>query len=988
MGAEHDDAEHAAGSGPEGSRESGHPDHPELGAHRRTYRPVRRKPSAYALLVLVLAPGAGLLYLLVLLACAVVGRGGGPAPGVAGALGLLVPFVVRVCWYRRHTGVEFRLHENGLVAVTARGREVVYPWRTTAVFTDGWDRFKLATPQGAVVTLGPPGRRPAFGGERIKGLRTRTVIRGAQVAEDEEWDPAIRQGVLSAQTEPAVRTALSGGEVPVGDLVLSRSGVTVRRGRGRDDFSAWQDVRSLELSPEGLLMISSRGRDFPTHFMRYRYRVANLDLFLALSRQLHENAVRCAPGPAAGTSEPAPPTPVRTPDAVPDSAGPDSAGPDSPPPGSSAPGSSAPDPSTPAPGSTAPVPVPAASQSGPTPAATAPSRPSPAPARTAAAVPRDEVLDLLSHYLVLGMGAWAAWALGTRDEIDGVGVALLAVVKAVIGVIAGMLAGLLVTTAIAATWKAGGEIVLEAAIRWFRHRRFVASAALTLGAFVGPLALLFLLFRAFPSRLVPLAMLLFFGGWAVLLAVARCLPSENAAVRHLPDAPAVLLVALACEQLVSGDVLTVAPAAGLFFPIALWLSWRGRRWMRTAPRRTVQAAADVVLSVELGLVLTLFMVWLANVLSFTPPQVTVVLEVVEKVQGLTEVHWLYWMAAYTALALGSYALLRWPTLVVRAQRRLRPARFGSSRLPVRLATNAVQRSFSGINIAVMVALIFLVAVAPVSEGAWKRPVERRYALEVERREYAEGSAAAYPGGSASASRPRTPRSPARSTWRTSTGTSSRAPAPARAVPRLRRTGSARAAPARPEAAAVAEARRPPPPLRPATQRHRGPRRRGESGTLSRRDGASPLRSPVRGELADGYLGLASRDLDEAAVGLHPGRGLAVQPSRTSRSLAPNATGSSVRPTWPPGNSAVALPTRWASRSAATAGSRARESRPTPTTSFGAAVRRASRSGACPLNEQSTCSRKTGRLAIIRRTVAASASAAASTSAPAPAPAPF
>ncbi|WP_411096110.1 hypothetical protein [Streptomyces sp. 020-2-3H-GM] len=753
MGAESDDAEHAAGSGPEGSRESGHPDHPELGAHRRTYRPVRRKPSAYALLVLVLAPGAGLLYLLVLLACAVVGRGGALAPGVAGALGLLVPFVVRVCWYRRHTGVEFRLHENGLVAVTARGREVVYPWRKTAVFTDGWDRFKLATPQGTVITLGPPGRRPAFGGERIKGLRTRTVIRGAQVAEDEEWDPAIRQGVLSAQTEPAVRTALSGGEVPFGDLVLSRSGVTVRRGRGRDDFSAWQDVRSLELSPEGLLMISSRGRDFPTHFMRYRYRVANLDLFLALSRQLHETAVRCAPGPAAGTSEPAPPTPVRTPDAVPDSAGPDSAGPDSagpawPPPSSSAPdssapGSSPPEPSTPAPDSTAAVPVPAASRPGPAPAATVPAGPSPAPARTAAAVPRDEVLDLLSDYLVLGMGAWAAWALGTRDEIDGVGVALLAVVKAVIGVIAGMLAGLLVTTAIAATWKAGGEIVLEAAIRWFRHRRFVASAALTLGAFVGLLALLFLLFRAFPSRLVPLAMLLFFGGWAVLLAVARCLPSENAAVRHLPDAPAVLLVALACEQLVSGDVLTVAPAAGLFFPIALWLSWRGRRWMRISPRRTVQAAADVVLSAELGLVLILFMVWLANVLSFTPLQVTVVLEVVEKVQGLTEVHWLYWMAAYTALALGSYALLRWPTLVVRAQRRLRPARFGSSRLPVRLATNAVQRSFSGINIAVMVALIFLVAVAPVSEGAWKRPVERRYALEVERREYAEGSAAAY-----------------------------------------------------------------------------------------------------------------------------------------------------------------------------------------------------------------------------------------------------
>ncbi|MFH8884355.1 hypothetical protein [Streptomyces californicus] len=732
MGAESDDAEHVAGSGPERSGEPGHPDHPELGAHRRTYRPVHRKPSAYALLVLVLTPGAGLLCLLVLLACAVVGRGGDLAPGVAGALGLLVPFVVRVCWYRRHTGVEFRLYENGLVAVTARGREVVYPWRTTAVFTDGWDRFKLATPQGTVVTLGPAGRPPAFGGERIKGLRTRTVIRGAQVTEDEEWDPAIRWGVLSAQKGPAVETALSGGEVPFGDLALSRSGVTVRRGHGRDDFSAWEDVRSLEISPEGMLMISSRGNDFPTHFMRYQYHVANLDLFLALSRQLHENAVRCAPVPAAGTSDPAPPTPVRTPETAPDS----------PPSHSPPPGSPGPEPSTPAPDSTAPVPVPVppAYRPGPAPAATATARPSPAPARTAAAVPPDEVLDLLSHYLVLGMGAWAAWALGTRDEIDGVGVALLAAVKAVIG---GMLAGLLVTTAITATWKVGGEILVEAVIRWFRHRRFVASAALALGAFVGPLALLFLLFRAFPSRLVPLAMLLFFGGWAVLLAVARCLPSENPAVRHLPDAPAVLLVALACEQLVSGDVLTVAPAAGLFFPIALWLAWRGRRWMRASPRRTVQATADVALSAELGLVFTLFMAWLANVLSFTPSQVAVVLEVVEKAQGLTEVHWLYWMAVYTALALGGYALLRWPTLVARVLRRLRPAWFGSSRLPVRLATNAVQRSFSGINIAVMVALIFLVAVAPVSEGAWKRPVEKRYALEVERRKYADGAAAAY-----------------------------------------------------------------------------------------------------------------------------------------------------------------------------------------------------------------------------------------------------
>ncbi|WNF30772.1 hypothetical protein RI138_30280 [Streptomyces sp. C11-1] len=301
---------------------------------------------------------------------------------------------------------------------------------------------------------------------------------------------------------------------------------------------------------------------------------------------------------------------------------------------------------------------------------------------------------------------------------------------------------MLVVAGLTAARKVGGEILVEAVIRWFRHRRYIAAAALALCTAVPPVALLLVLFRAFPSRLVPLAVLLFFGGWALLLTVRRCVRSERLMVRHLPHVPGVFLFALACEQLVSGGALTVAPAAGLF-PLTIWLSWRGWWKLTDSPRRTVQAAADVVLSAQLGLVRTLFMVWLANVLSFEPAQVTVALELVEKVQELTEVHWLYGMAAYTVLAIGSYVLLLRPDLVARVRRRLRPARFGASRLPLGLTTNFVQRSLSGINVGIMVALIFLVVLAPVSEGAWKRPVDKRYALEVQRREYAEGAAAAY-----------------------------------------------------------------------------------------------------------------------------------------------------------------------------------------------------------------------------------------------------
>ncbi|WP_097868026.1 hypothetical protein [Streptomyces sp. rh34] len=686
----------------ENDAEPEQPEHPELGAHRRTYRPVRRKPSAYALLLLALTPFAVLSYLLTLLLGAIFGWSGSVAPAVLGGVALLGPFAVRVLWYRRHTRVEFRRYEKGLVAVAAGGREVVYPWQSTAVFSDGWDRLKLSTPEGTVVTLGPTDRRPALGGERIRGLRTRTVIRGAQVPQDEEWDPAILHGVRNAQLAPATDTALNGGEVAFGDLVLSRDGLTVRRRRGRDDFTTWEDVRSLGLSPEGLLMVSSRGSDFPTHFMRYRYRIPNLDIFLELARRLHGRAARAAPVPA-------PPAPETRP------------APGLPAPGLPAP--EAPTPDTPVPGT-------------PPPDTSAPAPPPPASARD------DELLDLLARYLTFGIGLWAAWRLGTREEIDGLGAALLAAVRAVLGGVGGALVGLLVVTAVTAVWKVGGEILVESAIRWFRHRRYIASAALSLSLVGAPTALLFVLFRAFPSRLIPLAVLLFFGGSALLLLLPRCVRSERPAVRHLPHLPGLLLVVLACEQLVSGDVLTAAPAAGLFFPLALWLSWRGWRWMKDSPRLTVRAAADVVLSVELGLVLTLLMVWLANVLSFTPPQVTVVLAVVEKVQGLTEVHWLYWMAAYTVLAVGSYVLLRRPSLVARV-RRLRPARFGESRLPLGLTANFFQRSLSGINIGIMVALIFLVVVAPVSEGAWKRPVDERYALEVQRREYAEGAAAAY-----------------------------------------------------------------------------------------------------------------------------------------------------------------------------------------------------------------------------------------------------
>ncbi|MEU0159578.1 hypothetical protein ABZ154_12235 [Streptomyces sp. NPDC006261] len=136
---------------------------------------MRRTPSAYALLLLTLVPFSALVCLLTILLGALLGRDGSVAAGVFGALVLLGSFAVRVLWYRRHTRVEFRRNDKGLAAVAADGGEVVRPWRSTAVRTDGLNRYKLSNAGGTVVTLGSAERAPVVGGERISGLRTRTA---------------------------------------------------------------------------------------------------------------------------------------------------------------------------------------------------------------------------------------------------------------------------------------------------------------------------------------------------------------------------------------------------------------------------------------------------------------------------------------------------------------------------------------------------------------------------------------------------------------------------------------------------------------------------------------------------------------------------------------------------------------------------------------------------------------------------------------------
>lgn len=339
----------------------------------------------------------------------------------------------------------------------------------------------------------------------------------------------------------------------------------------------------------------------------------------------------------------------------------------------------------------------------------------------------DESADVgadLGLYVTAAGGLLGAWHAAGGREIDGFGDAALAMLAAVAGAFAGLLLGLLVGVALLVIFT----VAVAPAVLWWRHRRFGRFAALVLLVWTPIVAALL---WCWPDRLLPAALIAGFGGWSVFLAHRRIGESPNLAVRALPHLGGVAVATLVGEQLVFGNLLSTTYIAPVIFAIAGWLSWCGWRAMRTARRVTVRAAADIVWSVQLGLLLSLVLVWLAGVLSLTPTQVTAIRAVLERAQTLTGVHWAYWLTTYTALAVSSFLVLRWPQ------------RFGEVRLPVFGVLSTGKRTLAGINIGLMVALVFTITAVPVSEGAWKRQVEDRYALETRHVQHAEGEEAAY-----------------------------------------------------------------------------------------------------------------------------------------------------------------------------------------------------------------------------------------------------
>jgi hypothetical protein len=268
-----------------------------------------------------------------------------------------------------------------------------------------------------------------------------------------------------------------------------------------------------------------------------------------------------------------------------------------------------------------------------------------------------------------------------------------------------------------------------------RTRLAVAAVAVAVGALLiviaGPAL------AEFAAAVLPAVLVAVCGGW-VLLVTRRQESGPRAArwYRRLRDAVAAVTTGTALLALARRDVLAVEPSAGLLFPVAAWAGFRAWRAMSNSGRLAVRAAADITLSLLLGADLVLFVVWLANLLGLTRPEVAAIRGALERAGDLADLPWWLWTGLYAALAVAAVALAAWPA-------RLRRAIGLSARWHVVPAVNAARRVLTGVHIGLLVIVLVAVAAPAAVFPVLRAQIAARYAVAYQRQLEAAGEQAAY-----------------------------------------------------------------------------------------------------------------------------------------------------------------------------------------------------------------------------------------------------
>jgi len=177
-------------------------------------------------------------------------------------------------------------------------------------------------------------------------------------------------------------------------------------------------------------------------------------------------------------------------------------------------------------------------------------------------------------------------------------------------------------------------------------------------------------------------------------------------------------------------------AAGLLFPVAVWLSVIGWRAMNGSGRLAVRAAADIAVALLLGSTLVLLLVWLANLLHMPPAEVRVLRGALGRAGAAVDLPWWLWTALFALLAGASLAFAVWPG-------RLKRVTGWFARLRVAPSVTVTSRVTSGAHIGLLVVVLVGLAAPAAVEPALRARLADRYTETLTDDLRARGELAAY-----------------------------------------------------------------------------------------------------------------------------------------------------------------------------------------------------------------------------------------------------
>jgi hypothetical protein len=363
--------------------------------------------------------------------------------------------------------------------------------------------------------------------------------------------------------------------------------------------------------------------------------------------------------------------------------------------------------------------------------------------RSARAVVRSRIVRLgkrIRGALLRDSGAGTA-VFGAAGAVIGLGPRhawWLILILAVLAGVAGFIVGVIVAS-----------IVLELAIiyaRWTlanvgtpsrRTRLLVlAIAAFAVAVLVAEAGDLLAGIAAF---VLPAACVAACGLWACVLTVRMAIryPGRwRSLIKPVPDVALIAATAAGLLALADRGLLTAQPAAGLLFPPAVWgsvLIWRA---MGHSKRLMVKAGADITLSLLLGAVLVLFLVWLANVLDLPLHSVATLRDFLGSAGAAVDLPWWTWAGLFALFIASDLAFLRWPG-------RLEKTSDWFGRLRLVQVAGTSQRVLTGVHIGLLVIVLIGLAAPGTVVPALQRQLKAAYTVALQRELEAEGELTAY-----------------------------------------------------------------------------------------------------------------------------------------------------------------------------------------------------------------------------------------------------